>query len=84
MCGNIAYAEQSFDPARGSHSVEYRTPVGTARKADGLCGPEALLWEPKNLLTVAVAGLGTGVGRVAAAIAVLLVAAGVLSQALGY
>lgn len=45
-CGNIAYAEQRFEPATGKHVLEYPITKERARAEDGLCGPEALLFEP--------------------------------------
>src|SRR5881392_3546845 len=49
MCGNPAYAKQSFDPARGRYSETYEVEVTHARTDDGLCGPEAVLWEEMPL-----------------------------------
>jgi hypothetical protein len=48
MCGSPAYAEQHFDPAKGVYEESFFTPVAKARASDGLCGPEAQLYEPKS------------------------------------
>ncbi len=45
-CGNVAYAEQRFEPATGKFALEYPTTIELARADEGLCGPEALLFEP--------------------------------------
>jgi hypothetical protein len=45
-CGNIAYVEQRFEPATGKHVLDYPVTKERARAEDGLCGPEALLFEP--------------------------------------
>jgi hypothetical protein len=46
-CGNPAYSEPSFDPVTGEYAERFDTPVAKARAIDGLCGPEALLFEPQ-------------------------------------
>lgn len=50
MCGNPAYAKQSFDPVTGRYSETFETETGQARADDGLCGPEAILWEEMPLV----------------------------------
>ena len=45
-CSNPAYYRQIFEPSSGSYSVENGATVEAARADEGLCGPEALLWEP--------------------------------------
>lgn len=45
-CGNPAYAEPGFNPAAGTYVEKFTTSVAEARSEDGLCGPEALLFEP--------------------------------------
>lgn len=47
-CSNPAYYEQSFSPARGTYNIAHNTDVEAARSETGLCGPEALLWEPQS------------------------------------
>jgi hypothetical protein len=46
MCGNPAYGEFKFEPSRGALSEQFDVPVAKARSDDGLCGPEAVLFEP--------------------------------------
>lgn len=58
-CSNPAYYKQSFDPSWGRYKINCDTPVETARSEGGLCGPEALLWEPVS----EVRSVLTGVGR---------------------
>lgn len=59
-CSNPAYAEQSFDPARGVYSETFSTPISSARSDDGLCGPEALLFEPRGFIAFVTRNLGRG------------------------
>ena len=47
-CSNPAYYRQTFEPSSGAYSVEHVASVEVARAPDGLCGPEALLWEPQG------------------------------------
>ena len=47
MCGNPAYAEMRFDPAKGRLSEVFNTGVEAARSESGVCGPEAILFEPQ-------------------------------------
>lgn len=56
-CGNPAYAEPSFKPHSGIYEEAFFTSVAKARADDGLCGPEALLFEPKP--TPATIGVAT-------------------------
>lgn len=44
-CGNPAYSEFSYDAAKGAVSERFDVPVTKARSANGLCGPEAILFE---------------------------------------
>jgi hypothetical protein len=60
MCGNPAYAEPSFQPAKGAYSEAFNTPVALARADDGLCGPEALLFEPQIAPIAAGAAVAKG------------------------
>jgi hypothetical protein len=48
MCSNPAYLVQEFSPATGEYSEKSRTDVKEARDDTGLCGPEALLFEPRT------------------------------------
>ena len=48
-CGNPAYAEAKFEPASGTYEESYSTSVKTARSDDGLCGPEAILFEAAHI-----------------------------------
>lgn len=54
MCGNPAYSEFSYAPATGAVSEVFDVPVAKARGADGLCGPEAILFEALNVPQLAV------------------------------
>ncbi len=49
-CGHLVYAKRSFVVATGETSEESTTPASWARADDGLCGPEALLFEPVPIL----------------------------------
>ena len=53
MCGNPAYAEMRFNPAKGVLSESFDVPVEKARADDGVCGPEAVLFEPQIVPVVA-------------------------------
>jgi hypothetical protein len=48
MCSNPVYAVQDFNPATGQYSERCETTVAEARADNGLCGPEALLFEPRT------------------------------------
>lgn len=48
-CGHLAYSQQSFDPVAGRISEAVHVPATTARAPDGLCGTEAVLYEPVAL-----------------------------------
>ena len=65
-CGNIAYAVQGFEPATGKHSLDYRTTYAEARGEDGLCGPEALLFESKPPAEIVARKVGNAVRTVVA------------------
>jgi hypothetical protein len=57
-CSNPAYYKQEFEPSSGRYKVRCDTPVSTARSEGGLCGPEALLWEPQNKVGAVLNGVG--------------------------
>jgi hypothetical protein len=57
-CGNPAYYEQSFAPASGRYAIDQNTSFDDARSVDGLCGPEALLWEPQSKPVAIISGVG--------------------------
>lgn len=57
-CGNPAYYEQSFAPASGRYSIDRNTSFDDARSEGGLCGPEALLWEPQSKAWAIIGGMG--------------------------
>lgn len=46
-CGNPAYADFTFEPSKGRVSEAFNTPIEKARDESGLCGPEAILFEPQ-------------------------------------
>jgi hypothetical protein len=83
MCGNPAYAEQKFEPSTGSYSESFFTPIATARAPDGLCGPEALLFEPLGSLVETAKGVGRGVRTVLAYVSGAIIVLGLASQLLG-
>jgi hypothetical protein len=82
MCGNPAYAEQKFEPSTGSYSESFFTPVSTARAADGLCGPEALLFEPLGSLVETAKDIGNGARTVLAYISGGIIVLGLAAQLL--
>jgi hypothetical protein len=47
-CGNVAYSKISFEASTGSAAESYYTTPKDARSANGLCGPEGLLFEQKS------------------------------------
>jgi hypothetical protein len=47
MCGSPAYAEMRFDPSKGVLAEQFNVPVADARSETGVCGPEAILFEPE-------------------------------------
>ena len=57
-CGNPAYYSQSFEPSRAAYTISHDTPVEQARAVDGLCGPEALLWEPQPIVRALIREVG--------------------------
>lgn len=57
-CSNPAYYRQAFEPSSGSYKINCDTPVSEARSEHGLCGPEALLWEPQSKLRAVFNGVG--------------------------
>lgn len=59
-CGNPAYVVQEFSPATGVYSERSRTSVRDAREETGLCGPEALLFEPNGAIVPLIRGVWTG------------------------
>lgn len=60
MCGNPAYTVQEFSPATGRYSERSQTKIAEARDDTGLCGPEALLFEPHGTLVPLLRGLWAG------------------------
>jgi hypothetical protein len=58
ICSNPAYYRQEFEPSSGRYKINCDTPVADARSEVGLCGPEALLWEPQSKLRAALNGAG--------------------------
>lgn len=59
-CRNPAYAEPEYDAALGTYTEKFTTPLSNARSLDGLCGPEALLFEPELPVIVAAKGFAGG------------------------
>ena len=60
MCSNPVYAVQDFNPATGQYSERCETTVVEARADNGLCGPEALLFEPHGTVVPLLRGLFKG------------------------
>lgn len=60
MCDNPVYSVQKFSPATGEYSEKSRTPVAEARSDTGICGPEALLFEPHGVIVPMLRGLWAG------------------------
>lgn len=58
QCMNPVMAEQSFDPATGRYRETYSVLTRAARTEAGLCGPEALLFEPRSEGALAVEDAG--------------------------
>jgi hypothetical protein len=56
-CGNPAYYSQAFEPSSGRYSIAHDTPASEARADSGLCGPEALLWEPQSKMKAIIGGV---------------------------
>lgn len=83
MCGNPAYAEPSFDPVKGRYSEAFTVPLATARSADGLCGPEALLFQRQAVLMEAAKGTVSGLRTVLAYATGGLIILGLAAQLLG-
>jgi hypothetical protein len=59
-CGNPAYAVPKFSPVTGQYSERFDVSLHTARADDGLCGPEALLFEPHGTIVPLARGVWTG------------------------
>jgi hypothetical protein len=57
-CSNPAYYRQEFKASSGDYKVRCETSVDDARSEDGLCGPEALLWEPQDGIRSFFNGIG--------------------------
>ena len=84
MCGSPAYAVQKFSPSTGEYSSRSETSPEVARSEDGLCGPEALLFEPQSFLHIAAIGIKSGLGNIVAALAAVCLGAGILAMLLGW
>lgn len=74
MCGNPAYAEMRFDPSKGVLAEQFNVPVADARSDTGVCGPEAILFEPQMLPVVIARGAYAGVRTVVLSITAALFA----------
>ncbi len=77
-CGHLAYTERRFDVVKGEFEEVNKTLAEKARAPEGLCGPEAILFEPSTgakamraagkifwtlfMLMVAVGAVTVGVG----------------------
>lgn len=84
MCSNPAYAEMRFDPARGRLTEQFNVPVGEARSDVGVCGPEAILFEPQMLPVTVARGVYSGVRTVVLTIAGLILTIGLLMMLSGH
>lgn len=78
-CSNPAYAEQRFDAPKGVYEESYLTNVRLARASDGLCGPEALLFEPHGPIIEAAQPIWSNVKRAYLWGVAALAAAGILA-----
>jgi hypothetical protein len=68
VCDHNVYTKRRFDPAAGRLVEENETSREQARGPDGLCGPEAILFEPASAFSVAAHRVMQSVpGRIAAA-----------------
>ena len=83
-CGSPAYSEPSFDPVTGEYVERFATPVAAARAIDGLCGPEALLFEPQHTLMATVSGLWEAGRAVVAIIGGIGLTFGVVAMLFGH
>lgn len=48
LCTHIANVERVFNPNTGDFDEKARVRTVDARRVEGLCGPEALLFEPRR------------------------------------
>jgi hypothetical protein len=53
LCGHPVYTEHSFSPVTGGLVQSVQVPASQARAADGLCGPEAGLYERQTGIVAA-------------------------------
>jgi hypothetical protein len=83
-CGNPAYSEPSFDPVTGEYAERFATPVATARAIDGLCGPEALLFEPQMPVILAARIVWGGIRAIWLTLSGALLLAAIVVMILGY
>lgn len=83
-CGNPAYAETVFKPELGDYSQRFETSIATARADHGLCGPEALLFEYRSPVMVAIGAFGLGLRKAWLGFAVALFAITIFSALSGY
>lgn len=79
-CGNPAYVEQRFEPSTGRFQELFDTPISTARSDDGLCGPEALLFEPQLPAVAIIKPVWNGIGTAGLILAAAIAVAGVSAQ----
>lgn len=49
VCHHLVYAEPRYDAALGKYQGQSLRLISGAREAEGLCGPEGLLFEPKSV-----------------------------------
>lgn len=47
-CASIALTSPTYDPVDGQVVQSIEVPAAKARAADGVCGPEGLLFEPRR------------------------------------
>lgn len=47
VCGHLAYTKRHFDPTQGKFIEAAEVDAADARSEDGLCGPEAILFDSK-------------------------------------
>ncbi len=58
ICGHPLFWNFTADPVKGDVGGKSMTATDTARSSDGLCGPEAELFEPRNVVDRVMRALG--------------------------
>jgi hypothetical protein len=77
---NIAHAEQRFEPDTGKYQEIFTTSTSKARSGDGLCGPEALLFDRRSEISLWWRGVGQDTKEALTWIGFAIVALGLAAQ----